>query len=159
MVTEWVQELSIHVNMSDNTKSILAFAVAVLGIVSLLVEKALFAGNMISIGIQILAVLLMIWARKTFGMRSFHAAATPTQGDLVTTGPYRYLRHPIYAAVTYFVWAGVLPQMTVLSFFSAGVVTTGLYVRMMIEERLLKERYPEYTDYMTRTKRFIPFVL
>ena len=65
MVKEWVQELSMHVNMSDNTKSVLAFAVAVLGIVSLLVEKALFAGNIISIGIQLLAVLLMIWARKT----------------------------------------------------------------------------------------------
>ena len=50
----------------------------------------------------------MVAARITFGRRSFHAAANPTEGGLVTTGPYAYIRHPIYAAILYFVWAGAL---------------------------------------------------
>jgi protein-S-isoprenylcysteine O-methyltransferase Ste14 len=42
-------------------------------------------------------------ARVTFGRRSFHAAANPTAGGLVTTGPYRLIRHPIYTAACLFV--------------------------------------------------------
>jgi len=44
----------------------------------------------------------MLWARLTFGGRSFHAGANPTAGGVVTTGPYRFVRHPIYAAILYF---------------------------------------------------------
>ena len=48
--------------------------------------------------LQLLGLALMIWARLTFGLRSFRFAANPTQGGLVTKGPYRYIRNPIYAA-------------------------------------------------------------
>ena len=58
--------------------------------------------------VQVAAVLLMVWARMTFGRRSFHAAANPTAGGLVTWGPYRYWRHPIYSAILLFLWSGVL---------------------------------------------------
>jgi protein-S-isoprenylcysteine O-methyltransferase Ste14 len=34
-------------------------------------------------------------ARVTFGGRSFHVGANPTEGGLVTKGPYRFVRHPI----------------------------------------------------------------
>jgi hypothetical protein len=49
------------------------------------------------------AMALMLWVRVTFDRRSFHAVANPTEGGLVTTGPYRFVRHPIYTAVCLFV--------------------------------------------------------
>src|SRR5215813_5692154 len=81
------------------SSSLLAFALLVAVLVALVSLKAVFAVEPIGIAIQVLAVLLMIWARATFGVRSLHAAANPTGGGLVTSGPYRFLRHPIYAAV------------------------------------------------------------
>ena len=108
--------------------------------------------------LQILAVVLMVWARLTFGLRSFHATASPTMGGIVTTGPYRWLRHPIYSAVCLFAWACWLGHPSWFSVSMAGLVTAGGVLRMLKEESLLKVRYPEYVDYARTTSRMIPFV-
>jgi len=109
--------------------------------------------------IQVAAVLLMIAARLTFGMRSFHAAANPTAGGLVTRGPYHWLRHPIYAAVLYFIWSTALDHRFIQSVAAALLVTAGACVRMYAEESLLLTTYPEYAAYRARTARVIPYVL
>jgi protein-S-isoprenylcysteine O-methyltransferase Ste14 len=77
----------------------------------------------------------------------------------VTSGPYRFVRHPIYTALLLFVWAGVVSHGTILSLLTAIVATTALAVRMVAEEELVLDVYPEYAEYAGRTKRVIPFVL
>jgi len=93
---------------------------------------------------------------------SFHAAATPTAGGLVTSGPYRYWRHPIYAAVLLFVWAGVLSHgVDRVALGLAVVATLMTAVRIASEERLLRAEFPGeagYEAYARRTKRLVPFV-
>jgi protein-S-isoprenylcysteine O-methyltransferase Ste14 len=145
--------------MTSKVVSILAFLLAVVGLVALVMIDRLITGNPLSIAVQLGSFGLMIWARMTLGRRSFHAAADPTAGKLITTGPYRYWRHPIYVAVIYFTWAGVLPQLSMQAFTCACLVTVGLIFRMMMEERLLREKYPEYAAYAERTKRFVPSIL
>jgi protein-S-isoprenylcysteine O-methyltransferase Ste14 len=86
--------------------SVVAFLLAVCGIGFLLLTRSLFSSNPISITVQVGAFMLMIWARKTLGLRSFHASAEPTSGALITNGPYQWWRHPLYAAIIYFVLAG-----------------------------------------------------
>jgi protein-S-isoprenylcysteine O-methyltransferase Ste14 len=120
---------------------------------------ALFARHPAVIAVQVAAALLMVAARLTFGRRSFHAAANPTQGGLVTTGPYAYIRHPIYAAILYFIWAGALDNFSWRAVACAAVITAGAVARMLSEERLIVERYPEYRDYMRRVRRVVPFVV
>jgi protein-S-isoprenylcysteine O-methyltransferase Ste14 len=82
--------------------SLAALAGLVPCIVGVFPNNAIFGVGPITITIQVVAALLMVWARLTFGIRSFHGTANPTAGGLVTTGPYRYFRHPIYAAILYF---------------------------------------------------------
>jgi protein-S-isoprenylcysteine O-methyltransferase Ste14 len=142
-----------------NVASILAFLFAVAALAFLVLRRHLFATHPILIGVQVGAVLLMLWARRTFGLRSFHAAAEATEGGLVTTGPYRLWRHPIYASIVYFTWAGQVESPDLHAVASAGVVTLALLVRMILEERSLCAAYPEYREYARRAKRFIPFVL
>jgi protein-S-isoprenylcysteine O-methyltransferase Ste14 len=145
--------------MNNRTLSLVAFGLAVAGIVPLIVTDMLVSHSAAGLAVQGLALALMIWARFTFGRRSFHAGANPTEGGLVTRGPYRYLRHPIYAAVIYFVWAGVLSNISPISAGLAALVTLGMGVRMVLEERLLVAKYPEYAEYAASTKRVIPFVV
>jgi len=148
--------------MNPKTRSLLATLLLSGTVLLLLLRHSLFAAIPIGIALQVLAALLMVWARLTFGLRSFHAAANPTAGGLVTTGPYRYWRHPIYAAILLFVWAGVLargvaPTLTALAL--SALATAMTLVRVQAEEQLLRASMPDYAGYAARTKRFIPFVL
>jgi protein-S-isoprenylcysteine O-methyltransferase Ste14 len=138
--------------------SIGATAVLVVAVVSLLLRRSLFAHGAVAVGIQIAAGVLMLWARLAFGGRSFHAGANPTPGGLVTTGPYRFVRHPIYTAVLLFMWAGVAAHGSTLSVLTAIVATAAIAVRIGAEEDLVVEAYPEYSEYARRTKRIVPFV-
>jgi protein-S-isoprenylcysteine O-methyltransferase Ste14 len=81
----------------------------------LYLNHAMFGTGPVTIAIQVCAASLMIWARITFGMRSFHGAANPTAGGLVRSGPYKYIRHPIYAAILYFLLAGIAAHPSLLS--------------------------------------------
>src|SRR5437762_5995581 len=120
--------------MSLKSSSVVAFALMVAGLAWLLVRRELFARSLPAMVIQIAAVALMIAARITFGKRSFHAAANPTSGGLVTTGPYRWLRHPIYAAVLYFMWSTALDHHSWQAIAAAVVVTIGGVIRLLAEE-------------------------
>src|SRR4029077_5096903 len=97
----------------------------VAGLVGLFSSGALFASHPLVIAIQVAAFLLMVAARITFGRRSFHAAANPTEGGLVTTGPYGFLPHPIYAAILYFIWAGALDHFSWRVLAYAALITAG----------------------------------
>ncbi len=130
----------------------------VLGIAGLAISRALFAPNPLVIAIQLGAVLLMLWARITFGRRSFHAAANPTAGGLVTTGPYRYIRHPIYTAVCIFTAASLASHFSSKTIAWGALILFGAVTRMLSEEKLLLSQYPEYRQYATTTWRAIPFI-
>ncbi|HEV8577480.1 MAG TPA: isoprenylcysteine carboxylmethyltransferase family protein [Thermoanaerobaculia bacterium] len=139
--------------------STLAFVFLMLAIGGLIWTSSLLGHDPVSLGLQGAAFLLMLWARVTFGLRSFHYAANPTEGGLVTTGPYRYVRHPIYAAILLFVWVAVAANWSLTNAAFGAVATAMLFLRMICEEALVRQRYPEYDAYARRTKRVIPFVL
>ena len=128
------------------------------GIAGLVLSHSAFSPMAVVVAGQALAIGLMIWARVTFGRRSFHATATPTEGGLVTTGPYRFIRHPIYASVCLFAWVSAVGNPSVLSIGLAAAVSLGAAIRIRTEESLLRARYPEYAAYARRTRRLVPFV-
>ncbi|HEX9135372.1 MAG TPA: isoprenylcysteine carboxylmethyltransferase family protein [Nitrospirota bacterium] len=140
------------------TLSILGLAIMVLALAGLFSTHALLSSSRAVITVQVAAVALLIWARTTFGIRSFHASAGPTEGGLVTTGPYAFIRHPIYTAVSLFGWAGILAHWSVRSISLGILLLAGALVRMLCEERLVVERYPQYRQYAARTKRMVPYL-
>ena len=139
--------------------SVVGFVILVVALIALYVRGELFDPRPVPIALQVLAGLLMVWARLTFGTRSFHASANPTAGGLVTTAPYAYVRHPIYAAVLLFLGVGVATHPSFATLCIFGIAIAGAATRMFAEEVMVTERYPEYAQYAARTKRVIPFVV
>lgn len=101
---------------------------------------------------------LFIWSHKTLG-RNWSPFLEIRKGHiLVTDGPYRFIRHPMYAAI-FLIGIGVLflsANWTVA--LSYLLPTSSLYlIRVSDEEKMMIEKFgAEYREYMRRTGRLIP---
>jgi protein-S-isoprenylcysteine O-methyltransferase Ste14 len=103
-------------------------------------------------------VALAIWSRVALG-RSFTAFPRPVDGgSQVASGPYRFVRHPMYAAVILCLasWALMFQSLAVAGLAAATLVLLDMKARR--EERWLAEAYPGYADYRRSTRKLIPFV-
>ena len=138
--------------------SIFGLVVMIGALIGLFEIGILFTAQPIAIALQLIAIALMVWARVTFGLRSFHASANPTTGGLVVTGPYRYIRHPIYTAGCLFGWGPIVVHLSSASIGLGIMLILGALARMVCEERLVTQRYPEYLEYARVTKRMIPYL-
>jgi protein-S-isoprenylcysteine O-methyltransferase Ste14 len=137
----------------------IAYALLSIPLAFLVFTRRFTAIDPIVIGLQLAGLLVVIWARLTFGMRSLHAGSNPTAGGLVTTGPYRFVRHPIYAGALVIMLGTLIAHHDLQAILAVACVATGLVVRMFAEERAVVKTYPEYADYAKRTKRVIPWIL
>ena len=138
--------------------SIAGYMVMMSGLLGLLATRSLFSASPIVICLQSLALLLFLWARITFGRRSFHLVADPTDGGLVTSGPYRHVRHPIYSTFCLFTWAGIAAHWSWISALVGGLIFGGAVIRIFCEEQLVGARYAQYAQYKATTWRMIPYV-
>jgi protein-S-isoprenylcysteine O-methyltransferase Ste14 len=111
------------------------------------------------IGLEILGGGLAAWAVAAMKLRHLNPLPAPRpDARLVTRGPYRWIRHPMYAAVLIMMLALVLDQPTPARLIVWLVLLVTLLTKMNYEETLLARRFPEYAAYRKRTKRLIPFV-
>lgn len=138
--------------------SLIALMFMALALTGLAIRGVLFSTHPLAIALEVTAAGLMLWARVTFGARSFHAAANPTAGGLITTGPYRYIRHPIYTAIFLFSWSGILTNWTSIDATLGALLLLGAVTRILCEENLLVKSYPAYLAYAKSTKRMLPFI-
>jgi len=104
-------------------------------------------------------VALAIWARRAMGSNWGMPMTTNENSKLVTDGPYRFIRHPIYAAVTVMSLSSgiVLSRAWMLVFVVMSVYW--IYCGLQ-EEKDLAKRFPkEYPGYKRRTKMFVPYLI
>ncbi len=106
-----------------------------------------------------LGMLLWVVSARQLGP-SYSSSTRPRASSvLVSSGIYRHVRHPIYTGLLTVGFAFVLsrPTLLVVSLYFFVVFVTDFRAR--VEEKLLLDRYPEYSDYIGRTKRYVPFVV
>ena len=78
---------------------------------------------------------------------------------VVSTGPYRYVRHPMYATAIIFLVGATLLLGSWLGLLVQLILVLGLAFRAVAEERVLREELPGYSEYMASVRwRFIPHV-
>lgn len=106
------------------------------------------------------ASVLLVWAAAhRLGKQWRYEAALSEDHDLIQTGVYHWLRHPIYASMlgmyltTGLAWSWWPKTLVGLVLFIAGTE-----IRIAAEERLLTSRFPGYSEYRAGTKAYIPFI-
>ena len=130
----------------------------VASIVALAVTGNLLAPSPLVIAVQVVAIGLNIWARLSFQKGTFRVTATPGGSAIIRKGPYRFVRHPMYAAALLFIWAAVISHLSVFT-LAVGVTASGIAIaRVVVEERLLRDRYSDYQDYARSTSALVPYV-
>jgi len=89
-----------------------------------------------------------------------HLLAFEKTTTLVTTGIYRYIRHPLYSSLLFLAWGIVFKVPTWIGAFLALAATLSLHATAKADEaECLRFFGPDYEAYMRRTKRFVPFLL
>ena len=105
------------------------------------------------------AVALGLWTLFHNRPGNFNIRPEPkASGRLVTRGPYRYLRNPMYSALLLFAAAELIAYRDpwkIACWFALALV---LVAKAMLEERGLRALFPGYAAYAKRVRRFIPGV-
>jgi protein-S-isoprenylcysteine O-methyltransferase Ste14 len=111
----------------------------------------------LGVGIGILCVLGIYWLFNSIGSGITPTSATRKQHTLVTSGPYRWVRHPLYTVgASLFISFGMMADNWFIA--GLGILTFILMaIRTPKEEANLIEKFgDEYREYMKHTGRFFP---
>jgi protein-S-isoprenylcysteine O-methyltransferase len=114
--------------------------------------------NWIAAILVVLGILFAIWARINLGRNWSSTPSIKENHKLVTSGPYRFVRHPIYTGILLAAFGTALTGTSfgIILFLIALIIFS---LRIPKEEKIMLELFPnEYPSYQRRTKRLIPFV-
>lgn len=124
----------------------------------------LFHENIVTqvVGILICAggIGLAIWARVILATNWSGMVTLKENHELIQSGPYRFVRHPIYSGIL----LGIFGTVLALNPFLGGVVVMGIAVvslrlKSLLEERIMLSTFPDqYPEYMRRVRALIPGV-
>ena len=102
---------------------------------------------------------LGLWAVFSVRIGNFNVVPdVRPDGQLVQHGPYRFIRHPMYASLLLGSLALVLDTPVWWRWLVWGVLLVNLLVKLTYEERLLAAHFPAYAAYQRASKRLVPFV-
>ena len=99
----------------------------------------------------VFSIVSLAWLGRRFGIR-------PDVRGLVTSGPYRWVRHPLYLGESGFALGWLLLRLSPLMVAVFFLWCALQYYRILMEESALGAVFPEYEDYRRRTPRIIPFI-
>ena len=107
--------------------------------------------------IGLFSSLLMYWTLSSLGKNLTDTVVTRADATLVTTGPYRWVRHPFYVTAALLMSSVTLLTANWLIGAGSLIVLGLLAVRTPKEEQMLIGKFGEkYRDYMAKTGRFFP---
>lgn len=132
----------------------------------LLMQGALAAPNVLRGNISaaawllaVAAITLAVWTLRHNRLGNFNIRPVPKAGAmLVTSGPYHWIRHPIYSALLLACAALACSANPAMGWLTWSALAVVLRLKSALEEQWLRETYPHYAAYSQVTRRFVPGV-
>jgi protein-S-isoprenylcysteine O-methyltransferase Ste14 len=143
------------------------FRVAVVLVVLLLLRLRIFKGHAVTadpwlqgigFAIFLLGLALAVWARVYIGRNWGTPMSRKVDPELVTTGPYRTIRHPIYSGII-LAMIGTAVAVSLYWLIAAALLGAYFVYSAFTEERYMAGLFPDaYPGYKRSTKMLIPFI-
>lgn len=140
--------------------------VAILGLLAYMINPGWMSWSSVNlpigvrwlgVGLGVIAAVLLIVVFRSLGTNLTDTVVARARHTLVTSGPYRWVRHPFYVASALAMAANSLVTANWFLALTGAVTIVLLVTRTKTEEEKLVERFgDEYLEYMQRTGRFIP---
>lgn len=113
--------------------------------------------RVVGLGVGLAGAVLLVWASLLLGRLMLHEAAVRQDHALIDGGPYRFVRHPVYAGYLALLLGSGVAALNVCVCLLWPVSLLGILIQAASEEQLLRERFgQEYERYVRRTGRLIP---
>jgi protein-S-isoprenylcysteine O-methyltransferase Ste14 len=112
------------------------------------------------LAVTVAGCLFAIWARLTLGSNWSGQATVKAGHELVVTGPYALVRHPIYTGIVTAAVGTALAVGQMRCIFGLGLIVLALMIKMSQEEQMMLQTFPQaYPQYRQRVKALIPGLL
>lgn len=145
--------------VADRVRSFLLVAVQFLCLILLLATGPVLPRHPLSIALLLAGLALGIWAFASMPSQSLHVLPDVRPGAaLATSGPYGFIRHPMYAALLLLTLGLVVERPDLLRWGLWLALFLDLAAKLHYEEALLLGRFPDYAAYQARTHRLLPYV-
>ena len=145
--------------ISSFSKSLLFVIVqfACLGLIAL--TGPLFPSNAVLLVLELLGIGLGIWAILAMRIGNFNITPDPLKhSQLVTSGPYRMIRHPMYLAILLTTLPLIIYSFDIFRLAIWLVLLIDLIFKLVYEENLLSEKLVGYDRYIERSFRLFPYI-
>ncbi len=110
--------------------------------------------------VVIMSLIILIWSRRTLGLNWSANVRTDKATELVQSGPYAYVRHPIYTGVIGIVLGTIIAYGRLVGVLIWAACVVGLYLKSTKEDSVMSDKFKgEYRDYKSKTKALFPFIL
>ncbi len=121
--------------------------------------NAIARGNPVTLITMAISVIVALAALQANQFGNFNIHPRPKQnGRLIEHGIYRYIRHPMYTAVMLFSLGCALASPSLESALMLIALCLVLVRKARLEETWLRQKYPFYSDYISKTRGFLPWL-
>ncbi|HVS39633.1 MAG TPA: isoprenylcysteine carboxylmethyltransferase family protein [Gemmataceae bacterium] len=121
------------------------------------VEAGWLPVRVVGLAVGLAGAVLLVWASLLLGRLMMHEAAVREDHALIESGPYRFVRHPVYAGYLALLLGSGVASLNVCLWLLWPASLLGILIQAASEEQLLRERFSqEYEGYARRTGRLIP---
>jgi protein-S-isoprenylcysteine O-methyltransferase Ste14 len=113
--------------------------------------------RIVGLAVGLAGAVLLVWASVLLGRLMIHEAAVREDHALIESGPYRFIRHPVYAGYLALLLGGSVASLNGCLWLLWPVSLLGILIQATSEGRLLGERFgQDYERFVRRTGRLVP---
>ena len=106
------------------------------------------------------AACLLVWARLHIGKNWSSDVTVKVDHELITTGPYALVRHPIYTGLLIGFLGSAVARGELRGILAFALVVIALWFKLRLEETWMREHFGvAYEGYSQRVKALVPYIL